>query len=422
MTDDPNISTINGDDLIKKHNIKTIDDRIFLYRNGYYKIDENEDLLHKEIRDLLEGDYTTHYVKETINYIRDSTRLIDFEPLPHISLRNKILNTEDMTFQEPTPNLFITNRINVEFNPSASTDEWEKYISQIIPDDEHQLILQEFIGYSFILDQRCKKLMYVIGPRDSGKSSLFNILTDFFGEENCSHLQLSELMQRFQNYGIYNKMVNIRADIDCRIPLQSVNLIKSLTGDDKILIEQKYHNPIEYRNRAKILLSGNGIPQIPFTADDAFFARWLIIVCPNIFIAKNPTFYKKFTTPKAKSAILNWALQGLVRLKENNWIFTYSPSSEEIKEWFKSGNIMTTVENFLSKKCYRDKNEYEFKDVLYEHYQKWCNTNGIIILHPNVFHREVKNNNIIPVEQYRPRLEDGSQQYAWKGLWLRNKS
>ena len=105
-------------------------------------------------------------------------------------------------------------------------------------------------------------------------------------------------------------------------------------------------------------------------------------------------------------------------INENNWIFTYSPSSEEIRKWFESGKIQTTVEKYLSERCFHDRSKYEPKDRLHMDYKNWCTEKGIPPLHQNVFHKQIKNNKIIPVEQYRPRLEDGTQQYAWKGLWL----
>ena len=161
MTDKPKLSTIIGGSLLAKHRIRTLHDYIYLYRNGYYMLDDKELFLRKQIRDELGSNYSTYHVRETIAYIKDTTRIIDNIRLPYVSLKNCNIDTNNLTTSEHTPKLFITNRVNVKYDPAIDTDKWENYLSQVIPDEEHLMTLQEYIGYGFIPDQRAKKALFI---------------------------------------------------------------------------------------------------------------------------------------------------------------------------------------------------------------------------------------------------------------------
>ena len=76
------------------------------------------------------------------------------------------------------------------------------------------------------------------------------------------------------------------------------------------------------RNEAKLIFSANDLPKTPDNTV-GFFSRWIIIEFCNQFGTLerpfNPNLDDELHTPKELSGFLNKALEGLARLRSNNW-------------------------------------------------------------------------------------------------------
>ena len=411
-----------GDKLIERYHIKTslLSDKTYLYMGGYYNSINSEKYLRTSAKPLLGNNYSNYNIRDIISYVKDSTyvNLPEDYTANYICLKNGILSLKTFELEKPTPQSFITHKINVGWNPNADTSEWEDYIDSLVNDTRYAQTIQEFAGYTFEKFQVGKKTIYIYGLRNSGKSTLFSILQSFYNEMNCSQLTLRQLCQKFLNAEIHGKLANIRSDIDYDLAPRSVNLIKSLTGDDIITVQRKFKEPFSFRNKAKIWLSGNGIPALPEKGiDDAFYDRWIPIETPNIFEGKSTSIRDKFTMPEEQSVILKWAIEGLKRLKKNNWQFTYSPSVEKVRNWFAGGIIFNSVEDYLTDRYIPVLDHHELKSDMYEDYVSYCEMRNFPILEEDTFHRKVKNNRIYAVQDYRPTV-DGRQERAWKGIKL----
>jgi putative DNA primase/helicase len=86
---------------------------------------------------------------------------------------------------------------------------------------------------------------------------------------------------------------------------------------------------------------------LPIVKDysSAFFERLIILSCPNTFrpgMEKyDPNLTQEITTEEVKSALFNKALEGLNRLKENDWQFTECKSSEEqVRKYLVEANLV----------------------------------------------------------------------------------
>lgn len=418
-----------GRRILRNSKIITLDgsDEIYIYdsKAGYYDCKNLTILLMRRIMNGLSDNYSTYRMKEVLSYIKDSTRRrVDQDEISNlINLENCILDVETLVTEKHSSKRFIPFRIPVKYDMKVDTSEWCKYVQSLVSTEEKADTLQEYVGYVFVNHQKAKKLLFPYGPNDSGKSTFFDILIEFFGKQNCSNLSLHQLCEKFTNAELYGKLVNIRADMDYKMEPKSVNLIKSLTGGDTIMAQKKQKDPFSFKNRAKIFLSANGIPVLPLrVVDDSFYNRWIPIEFPNSFKGdlRDYSIIEKFTTPEAKPAILKWALEGLKRLRENNWNFTFQPSKEEVEKWFKSGYLPldNDVESFLSEKCNEHFMDIVEKKVLFNAYFKWCEEKDKISLAENAFHRKVKNNRIFKVSECKPTV-DGKQIHAWKGISLK---
>jgi putative DNA primase/helicase len=143
-------------------------------------------------------------------------------------------------------------------------------------------------------------------------------------------------------------MANISADLPSK-KLWQTGTLKMLTGNDTVTAEEKFKQPFSFKNPAKLFFSTNKIPE---TTDDtpAFFRRWVLIVCNNVFVGEkcNPHIIEEITTKEEMSGLLNWSLEGLDRLLKNGR-FSTTENLEDIRNEYirKSNSAKAYIEENL---------------------------------------------------------------------------
>jgi putative DNA primase/helicase len=125
-------------------------------------------------------------------------------------------------------------------------------------------------------------------------------------------------------------MVNIRSDIDDEM-IENAGLWKEITAGEEVMAERKHEDPFSFRPTAKHIYATNKLP-VAEVDDDAFFKRVILITATNQVPddEKVRNMDKKFDEEWSElPGILNWAIEGLERLRENNYTFSgYPPSSD----------------------------------------------------------------------------------------------
>ncbi len=403
---------VNSKDIHIKTDVHT--DEMFVYTGIVYVTGLLADNIVKRLL-LEQGIVSNNQVKDALFQIKTKTYMILERENGHICLENGVF--DGSTVVPHDYKMFMTHRIPVTYDTSITYAPWSSFILQLVGIQKYHDTLQEFVGYTFVPHQPAKKLIYAYGNKDCGKSTLFEILTAFFGAENVSHLTPKELTDKFMIQNLRDKLANIRSDIVFTERIDNAGVIKSLTGSDTINAQIKFKPfPIDFVNSAKLYISGNGVPSVPnhTIKDDAFCARWIPLEFKNKFDIDD-TILSRWTTPEAKTQILNWALDGLKRLKENNWIFSYHPCIEETRDWFTNSQQPDDVEEYLLQAVIIKPVKWIIKSDLYLDYREWAEKKGYKPRESNVFHRMVHNSRFHTVKRYQPMI-DGKQVEAWSGI------
>lgn len=411
-----------------QHHIKTPHEtripHIYQEDCGYYESKYSENILKKIIKNALGEDSLRYYIKEIYEDIILST-------LPkgdswenpnenYVCLLNGHFDLDTLELKEFTYLRFIPFRIKVNYDPNVSMDEWKQFIRSLVESDVDASKLQEHFGNILANHYETKKLLYLYGPQDSGKSTLIRIMQELIGRDNYSNISLFQLGEKFTNAGIYNKKANFCADFPLSIDNRYYGHLKSFTGGDMVRLQFKHQDAFDYESKAKLFFANNKLPKIDIAkADDGFYRRWNFVEFPNSF-QPDDTIFAKYTTPEMKSAIFNWMIEGYKRLKKNGWRITGEDSIEDVKSIFRGNKVYKTdVDIFLIQCCKVDMKRYVIKSELYDNYRKWCFENGFPPSDNNAFHRKVKSSSVpfilIP---YQPTV-DGKQVHAWKGIALK---
>jgi len=163
-------------------------------------------------------------------------------------------------------------------------------------------------------------------------------------------------------------------------------------------------------------------------ATTAFYNRWIIINFPYTFVRgteyeainghtlddvkkADPYRLEKFWNNQSISGVLNWALQGLQRLRKQKE-FSYTKSHEQNKiEWI---SLSDTWLAFCLKHVEEDPDSYIVKEDLEQIYYEYCHQNGLV---PDKNRKHWKETLItnFGVASKRIRVNNGREQ-VWKGI------
>lgn len=260
---------------------------------------------------------------------------------------NGIYDLEEGTFDDQfDTDACLTYQMGFAYDPDATCKRWKKALRDMFPDDQEAMlaVIQEMFGYTFAYGSaKAGKLFYLYGRGRNGKSLLNTVLRKLHGEENVAGIPLNQLADRFNLSAIYRKRVCICPE-NSQAKLLDTSTLKALTGRDAIKIEFKYEMPFTDVLKTKIIVSSNHLLQ---TDDDStgFWERILAIPFKVIFVAETEDVKgvdKRYTKPRVTDledeleeelpGIFNWAVEGLSRLRDNDWKFTYSKSSEDLRD------------------------------------------------------------------------------------------
>jgi len=407
--------------VLRNHHIITLQDtsEMLHYQDGYYQTGGKE--IVKEHTQTLLGEEAKRYdILEVLGHVERLTytprNKLANKPNT-LNLENGLLDLDTQNFKKHTPNHLSTIQLPIKHEPKADCPAFKKFLGEILDEKDHNAV-QELFGYCLWKTYAIRKAFMLIGSGANGKSTLLNVLAAMIGENNISGVSLQSLgTDRFALGRFKDKLANIYADIPSK-GITNTGTFKMLTGNDPLEADQKFKQPVPFRNHAKLIFSCN---QVPATTDDtdAFYSRWIFLNFPHQFPEEdpntNPHLVNKLTTPSELSGILNWALEGLHRLKKQGK-FSNSKSTEEIRERYI--RLSDPVQSFLLD-CTTDEdpNAVTPKAEFYAAYIDYCHDKSLPTTSNNAFSRKLKELLGSRLGEERPKI--GKQRkHCWKGITL----
>ena len=357
-------------------------EEVYYYEDGKY-IPGGEVLIGKIVQKAFRkvdahARISKHYVNEVIGHIQRSTyvKRSDFDKdLWIINVKNGLLDLKILELKPHTPEYLSMIQIPTEWDPNAYCPIWDKFISDIVEEDDAKL-LQEFVGYTLWRDCRFQKALMLVGSGSNGKSTFLQVIIRMLGRHNCSFRSLHELTSnRFATADLFMKLANIYDDLSSET-LQNTGIFKIIVAGNEIQAEKKFKNAFTFYPFAKLIFSAN---KVPSTYDDtqAFYRRWIIVNFPRQFTGDDadPHLLDKLTTPECIRYVLRWAVEGLKRLLDQGG-FSQNASFEELEEQYlrASSPVYAFVQDMLEEGTGEDRIP---KDELYAAFIQYCKTNKL---------------------------------------------
>jgi putative DNA primase/helicase len=410
------------DEWIEKYHLKTRQDSgtIYYYKDGVY-IPGNifvEQLAQKYIPEC-----DNNSVKEVKGIIMRKTYTDPKEfvgDLSIINVKNGLLDLKTGKISPHNPDTIYTVQLPVIFNEDAKCPKNEEFLQQVLKPEDIDLIY-EIAGWLLWRQYHIHRAIMLYGHGRNGKGVLLRLFEAFLGIINCSHVSLQKLVgDRFAPVDLVGKAANIFGDLPQK-DLSETDNFKCLTGGDTIRVEAKFGKAFDFRNEAKLIFSCNNLPK---TNDNStgFYVRWIIILFRIQFGTPerplNPDLDDELQTPEELSGFLNKALEGLSRLRSNNWKFSYTLTEDDITKMYK--RLSDPVYAFVEDCCKEDFSSRISKKELHEAYIKYARANKLIPMNIKKFGKCLLEQDCMAIEECWI-TQDEDQCKGWQGVKLAGK-
>lgn len=383
--------------VLAKHLSETRDvyyggESFLIYENGVYNI-SGEKEAGRIIMDYMLPNYC---IMASIRDCRDQWDILvskdfdDFNRNPYlVNVRNGLLDIRNMSFKEHTPSYLSTVQLNVEYNPQVDCPQFKKFLNEVL-DCKLIPLVQEIVGYLLTTNTASQKAFVFWGPARTGKSTLLWVVEYLLlGKKNVSNIPWQEIGDKFKTAELLGKLANVFSDLPSK-SIDDTGIFKVVTGEDYLMAEKKNKNPFKFKPFARLVFSCNELPRNYVDRTEGFYRR-LIIVPFNRQIEKNKIDKAlKYKFQREKEGILNWALEGLKRLYENNFEFSENELTDGVKKEYKREN--NNVISFVEECCELDGLFSCSRIEIYEAYKEFCVEAGLKALSQIKFNKELEGN------------------------------
>lgn len=399
--------------VLAKHLSETRDvyyggESFLIYENGVYNI-SGEKEAGRIIMDYMLPNYC---IMASIRDCREQWDILvskdfdDFNRNPYlVNVRNGLLDIRDMSFNEHTPSYLSTVQLNVEYNPQVDCPQFKKFLNEVL-DCKLIPLVQEIVGYLLTTNTASQKAFVFWGPARTGKSTLLWVVEYLLlGKKNVSNIPWQEIGDKFKTAELLGKLANVFSDLPSK-SIDDTGIFKVVTGEDYLMAEKKNKNPFKFKPFARLVFSCNELPRNYVDRTEGFYRRLIIVPFSRQIEKSKIDKSLKYKFQREKEGILNWALEGLKRLYENNFEFSENELTDGVKKEYKREN--NNVISFVEECCELDGLFSCSRIEIYEAYKEFCVEAGLKALSQIKFNKELEGNfNITRSRSGKLRLWNG---------------
>lgn len=314
---------------IHRQHVRTRNGSVYLYNGKYYK-KLSDDQLKSQILSVLRDELE---IKGNSKQLDTGAAAIKAEPTIQVNdekllvgglcLENCVIDIASMTCADHDPRFFFTIKLDVQYQGPQPTPVMDRFLYQIAGGDPVLIKrIWQVIGYCLVpQDNRAKRFFLFQGLGNTGKSVLGSLLSAFYEETAVGSVDAFRIGDRFSLSSLVNKALNISADLpSSALNDQAVGVIKQITGNDLVQVEEKYKTPYATRVGCKLIFGTNH--QLRTSTFDAAFLRRICLIPFNYPVPKyqqDPYLLDKLKLEKA--AIFWKAMEAYRELVANNYTF-----------------------------------------------------------------------------------------------------
>ena len=318
---------------------------------------------------------------EDIRFTED--KLAEEGCTPLIAVNNGVVNLETGELLKHDPQFFLRNALDFKYSKDAANlppeNAWQKFgqtslgiKGDVMADATGQWksFTEAFI-YALSRLPNNKKMIILLGPANSGKSAILEVMERLVGESAWVPMSFSDMCTRFRG-SLMERMQLLTCDEMPNAPLRKLDVIKRIIGGDPVLIEGKGVNAKKYRPCSKIVFATNNLPTLGEPDVGGGFAERLhIIPFSKRSNATDPNLVENLWSDR--DVFLSVAVHTMPEFIKRGYSFSQDNTSARLLAEFKSNAF--SLETFLNDCCYHSANNRLPLSVFYEKYVDFCKDN-----------------------------------------------
>ena len=299
-----------------------------------------------------------------------------FDKNKHLfNLKNGTINLKTGKLKNHNKEDYITKISDISYKPKAKAKEWDKFLKQVIRDEQTINYLQKAVGYTLTGSTEEECLHFLYGSGRNGKTTFTRIIEKLLGDY-AKKAQVSILIKKDKGVGqgASNDIARLKGsrfvsttEISQHARFEE-GLVKDLTSTDTITGRFLYSEFFDYEPTHKLWLYGNHKPYI--TGQDEGIWRRIRLVNFPVQIAEEDKDTKLDEKLEAElEGILSWAIKGCLNWQQEGLspVAGIKKATEEYRE-----EMRDSVSLFVEDICIKDKDEWITTSDLNEAYLSYC--------------------------------------------------
>lgn len=258
----------------------------------------------------------------------------------------------DLSGKEPAlrnykPEDWFTSKSPYAYDPNAKCDRFLKeLVEPALENKEDTDLLQRDLGRMLSVGNYAQVVSILLGAGGSGKSVLIAILEQIIGLFMFAYLRSSQLTGRFETHGFLGKSILVGKDVSPDyLSNQGAAVIKSLTGADRIQVEQKYGGKHDLRGSFYVIITTNGRLLVKLQGDLVAWRRRLVVhefsrAAPE----KRIPNFDKVLLDEEGAGILRWLVEGCMahqrELREHGTLRLSEAQQRRVDDWLMESDGM----------------------------------------------------------------------------------
>ncbi|MBI1204786.1 MAG: NTP-binding protein [Rhodopseudomonas sp.] len=239
-----------------------------------------------------------------------------------LPVNNGLLHLPSGDLYPSTPAYFGLNASEVAYDPSAAEPvEWLKFLGQVWPGDQQSIDgLQDLFGYLLSSDTSQQKIGLIVGPKRSGKGTIYRVLAALLGRDSVAAPTLAGISTNFGLAPLIGKSLAAIGDarLSSRVDQAAIaERLLSISGEDAVTVDRKYLNAWTGRLGVRFLIMTNELPRLA-DASGALASRFVVLTMSQSFFGKEDRGLGNRLLGEL-AGILNWSLEGFRRLRERGY-------------------------------------------------------------------------------------------------------
>ena len=287
-----------------------------------------------------------------------------------IVMGNGMLHLPTRTLRPHSRDLFVITALPFYYDANAPPPlRWLTFLSQIWPDDQASVeTLQEIAGYLISGSTSQQKIFALIGPRRSGKGTIFRTLGALLGKENVVSPTMAALNTQFGLQPLIGKLAALVSDARFNSRHDAITeRLLSVSGEDLVTADRKYKRAWTGQLPTRFFIATNEMPRFA-DASGALASRFIALpMVKSFYGSENPNLTAELLTEIP--AVFNWALDGLDRLRSRGY---FQPPESSRVAVDQMQDLSSPVFAFVKGECVMGEGHSVPVDELWTHWKAWC--------------------------------------------------